>query len=54
MSKNRKIIMLVCTEEKEKKNKSIYYTIKNKKNKNKLKLKKFNYFIRKRTLHKEI
>ncbi|WGH25378.1 MAG: 50S ribosomal protein L33 [Candidatus Shikimatogenerans bostrichidophilus] len=59
MSKNRKYIILECIEQK-KNNKfkkiSRYYTTKNiKKNKNKkLKLKKYNYIIRRRTIHKEI
>ncbi|WGH25191.1 MAG: 50S ribosomal protein L33 [Candidatus Shikimatogenerans bostrichidophilus] len=57
MSKNRKYIILECIEQKNKlKKKSRYYTTKNikKNNKNKLKLKKYNYILRKRTIHKEI
>ncbi|WGH27644.1 MAG: 50S ribosomal protein L33 [Candidatus Shikimatogenerans bostrichidophilus] len=58
-SKNRKVIILECIEQKKNKkykNKNIskYYTIKNiKNNKKKLKLKKYNYIIRKRTIHEE-
>ncbi|MDH3004607.1 MAG: 50S ribosomal protein L33 [Candidatus Shikimatogenerans sp. JK-2022] len=52
MSKNRKIIILECIESNKK---TRYYTTKNyKKNKNKIILKKFNYRIKKQTLHKEI
>ncbi|MDH3005057.1 MAG: 50S ribosomal protein L33 [Candidatus Shikimatogenerans sp. JK-2022] len=57
MSKNRKYIILECIEQK-KNNKfkkiSRYYTTKNKKDNKKLKLKKYNYILRKRTIHEEI
>ncbi|BDT61515.1 MAG: hypothetical protein RDO_0430 [Flavobacteriales endosymbiont of Rhyzopertha dominica] len=53
-SKNRKTIILKCTIQK-KNNISKYYTTKNiKNNKNKLKLKKYNYILRKKTIHEEI
>ncbi|MDH3004416.1 MAG: 50S ribosomal protein L33 [Candidatus Shikimatogenerans sp. JK-2022] len=52
MKKNRKFIILECIENTKKK--SRYYSSKNKKNKKKIKLKKFNYYIRKHTIHKEI
>ncbi|WGH25745.1 MAG: 50S ribosomal protein L33 [Candidatus Shikimatogenerans bostrichidophilus] len=58
MSKNRKNIIIECIEQKKNnKNKNIsrYYTSKNiKNNKKKLKLKKYNYILKKRTIHKEI
>lgn len=54
MKRNRKNIILECIESSIKK-KSRYHTTKNiKKNKDKLLIKKYNYIIRKRTLHKEI
>ncbi|WOX79270.1 50S ribosomal protein L33 [Candidatus Shikimatogenerans bostrichidophilus] len=56
-SKYRKIIILECTEQKKNKlikNISRYYTTKNiKNNKNKLRLKKYNYILRKKTIHEE-
>ncbi|XBT18776.1 MAG: 50S ribosomal protein L33 [Candidatus Shikimatogenerans sp. AspAUS03] len=53
--KNRKNIILECNEQKKTKIKGIsrYYTTKNKKNK-RIILKKYNPFLRKRTIHKEI
>ncbi|MDH3003698.1 MAG: 50S ribosomal protein L33 [Candidatus Shikimatogenerans sp. JK-2022] len=58
MSKNRKFIILKCTIQKiNNNNKKIskYYTTKNiKKNKKKIILKKYNPYLRIRTLHKEI
>lgn len=50
---NRKNIILECIISKNGK-KSRYYTKKNIKNNNKIILKKYNYIIRKRTIHKEI
>ncbi|WGH28126.1 MAG: 50S ribosomal protein L33 [Candidatus Shikimatogenerans bostrichidophilus] len=56
MSKNRKIIILQCIYIKKNKKKiSRYYTSKNIiNNKKKIILNKYNPYLRKRTLHKEI
>ncbi|XBT18542.1 MAG: 50S ribosomal protein L33 [Candidatus Shikimatogenerans sp. Tder] len=56
MKKKRKNIILECIEQKNTNIKGIsrYYTTKNKKNIKRLKLKKYNPFLRKRTIHKEI
>ncbi|WGH24640.1 MAG: 50S ribosomal protein L33 [Candidatus Shikimatogenerans bostrichidophilus] len=52
--RNRKYIILECIESKNKNNKTRYYTYKNSKKNNKIILKKYNYILRRRTIHKEI
>ncbi|XBT18654.1 MAG: 50S ribosomal protein L33 [Candidatus Shikimatogenerans sp. Tcar] len=56
MKKKRKNIILECIEQKKTNIKGIsrYYTTKNKKNIKRLELKKYNPFLKKRTIHKEI
>ncbi|MDH3004199.1 MAG: 50S ribosomal protein L33 [Candidatus Shikimatogenerans sp. JK-2022] len=54
MSKKKKYIILECTYGKVKNKISRYYTTKSIKYNKKLKLKKYNKFLKKRTIHKEI